>query len=266
MRLIIAYMHVVNNKIIHTLTLTSVHAGYITCVTFTHKIWYWWPSSSFIAIHCQSLACRGSRTCISNTCCWYWEWYRIPADNGSNRFRMDHQLIIFCRTDMVEDNQSCDHDTRGFILYSKVEGWVIGCEVDIKRLVHFHTRCVIRWNSLDLSIVSYTSSSSTIYWRCLIYVSIEGTLAVQFDVAITKFKLYLHTDLRKPNSIHCPVDELCDQPVVLCTSFIPTDLYRLLTWCVWLLNPLCVLTPHSIRTMAGNGKGEGKGGADRGRK
>ena len=37
--------------------------------------------------------------------------------------------------------------------------------------------------------------------------------------------------------IHCPVDELCDQPIILWTSTEPTHLDRLLAWTVRPLNP-----------------------------
>ena len=66
-----------------------------------------------------------------------------------------------------------------------------------------------------LSVVRDDSCKSIVYIGSLVELCNEGSLAVQADNTVSLFKLYRDTDLWQSSSIHSPIDELCDEPVVL---------------------------------------------------
>ena len=143
---------------------------------------------------------------------------------------------------LIKHDNPGDDNARGLILNSKVEGWfsTIVSKVNGHCFVQSVVRRVIWWYPHHLTIVADSSWCCSVLWWSFIDVCVECTLTIQSSVTVwdSLFKLYHDTDLRQPCSIHCPVDELCDQPVVLWTNTEPTHLDCLTTWISGVLNPL----------------------------
>ena len=142
-----------------TLTFTrnsAVLIGKSTHAATTHA-WWCTPKStrwtecqrcptilSFCIIHTCGVYCKGSDGFVTTS-----------KPRGS-------RLWIVCEVngpswaDMIKYNHSCYNDADGLVLNSEVEGcfFTLIREINIHRLIHFVSSCIIRWYPLYLSVIS----------------------------------------------------------------------------------------------------------------